>query len=292
MPTDSRNNLPIRLAQVITGRFAPSPSGPLHAGSALAAIGSYLSAKSQGGRWLLRIDDIDSTRCRPEAAGQILRQLDSLGLAWDGPLRYQSQHQDQYAAALQRLREQELAYPCDCTRQSLAHRPCSCRSQPPRSPRAWRLDLHALLRAPWQDRYLGTQEFIPPEQPPALLRADGPFAYLLCCVVDDAEQGITEVIRGADLTAITPLQQYLQRQLGLPSLQYGHLPLLYDAKGKKLSKSDSATAFDARIVWEQSLQTLGWETPADLRGASPDDWRDWALAEWARRWDGLRRSAG
>ncbi|WP_308388790.1 tRNA glutamyl-Q(34) synthetase GluQRS [Acidithiobacillus sp. AMEEHan] len=285
MPTDSCNNLPIRSAQVITGRFAPSPSGPLHAGSALAAIGSYLSAKTQGGRWLLRIDDIDGARCRPEAPEQILRQLDSLGLAWDGPIRYQSQHLEQYAAALRHLQEQELAYPCDCTRQSLVQRSCTCRGRPPRRPRAWRLDLRGLPHTTWYDRYLGRQEPSFPKHPPVLLRADGPFAYLLCCVVDDAEQGITEIIRGADLAAITPLQQYLQRQLGLPSAQYGHLPLVYDQNGKKLSKSDGAAAFDARIIWEQSLQAMGWDTPAELRGASPEEWRDWSLAEGVRQWN-------
>ncbi len=267
----------INRADAITGRFAPSPSGALHAGSALAAIGSYLSAKSQGGRWLLRIDDIDTGRCRHGAHDQILRQLESLGLEWDGPIRYQSAHGDQYAAALATLQQRGLAYPCACTRQDLTQRPCRCREQPPQSARAWRLDIRKLPQTPWTDRYLGIHAVANPEVPPVLLRADGPIAYLLACVVDDAEQGVSEVIRGADLTEITPLQQYLQQELGLATPDYGHLPLLCSTDGKKLSKSADAGAFDPAAAWEQSLQVLGWKTPASLRGASSVEWREWAL---------------
>ncbi|MEL5848363.1 MAG: tRNA glutamyl-Q(34) synthetase GluQRS [Candidatus Igneacidithiobacillus chanchocoensis] len=267
----------------VTGRFAPSPSGPLHEGSVLAAIGSYLSAKGQGGRWLLRIDDIDAQRCHPIYAGQMQEQLTMLGLHWDGAIRYQSTCQTDYDAAFAKLRADDYVYPCGCSRQSLLQSPCRCRERPPAQPRAWRLDLRTARVDFWQDRYLGMQENRFSEQDPVLLRADGPYAYIFACVVDDQAQDVTEVIRGADLVSITPVQRFLQDCLGYPQPQYGHLPLVIGQDGKKLSKSAGAAAFDPRRAWEQSLRRLGFPTPEWLRGAPPDEWRAWALEVWATK---------
>jgi glutamyl-Q tRNA(Asp) synthetase len=285
MESEERNDQGALRAEThdVTGRFAPSPSGPLHEGSVLAAIGSYLSAKGEGGRWLLRIDDIDVQRCHPADAEQIQEQLIMLGLHWDGAIRYQSACRTDYDAAFAKLRAARLAYPCGCSRQSLLQSPCRCREQAPKRARAWRLDLRTAQADAWQDRYLGVQEGRFPERDPVLLRADGPYAYVFACVVDDRAQGVTEVIRGADLVSVTPVQRFLQGCLGYPQPKYGHLPLVLGRDGKKLSKSAGAEAFDPRRAWEQSLQRLGFPAPEWLRGAPPDEWRGWALETWAKR---------
>ncbi|MGE4530682.1 MAG: tRNA glutamyl-Q(34) synthetase GluQRS [Acidithiobacillus sp.] len=274
------------LSSPVIGRFAPSPSGPLHAGSLIAAIGSYLSARSQGGRWLLRMENIDESRTRPGAAERILRQTEALGLDWDGPVWIQSTRKERYQDALTLLIAAQEAYPCGCTRQEIRragnHYPGTCRAglRPGRPARSWRLRLPETLDA-WADRFLGPQVSTEMSGDPILLRADGYFAYLLACVVDDAEQGVTEVLRGQDLLSLTAIQRYLQQILGYPHPSYGHLPLLYNAEGHKLSKSTDSPAWssDPGLAWEATLRYLGWATPQFLHGAPAVSWRDWALAQ-------------
>jgi glutamyl-Q tRNA(Asp) synthetase len=258
-----------------TGRFAPSPTGPLHAGSLVAALASWLDARAHGGRWLVRIEDVDTTRCVPGADLVILRQLAQCGLEPDEAPVWQSQRGALYQDALDRLVAQGRAYPCACSRGDIAVAlaalgrtkprhgelvyPGTCRGGlNGRAARAWRLHVPAgAVR--WTDRRLGAQsqdvaqavgDFV-------LKRADGLFAYQLAVVVDDADQGITHVVRGEDLADNTARQIVLQQALGLPSLVYLHAPLVRDAQGEKLSKQTGAAA----------LQTDGEHAIRALRDA-------------------------
>ncbi len=248
------------------GRFAPSPTGPLHAGSLVAALASWLDARAHGGRWLLRIEDVDQSRCRPEHEALILQQLQQCQLLADEPPRRQSTREDRYAAVLQGLVEAGHAYPCGCTRRDIddtlaaqgqVHQrhgervyPGTCRhGLQGRTARAWRLrsdEAGANLVIDWRDRRLGAQrqdvtssvgDFV-------LRRADGLSAYQLAVVVDDGDQGITHVVRGEDLADNTPRQLLLQRRLGLPTPLYLHTPLVLASDGQKLSKQNGAAALD------------------------------------------------
>lgn len=243
------------------GRFAPSPTGPLHFGSMVAAIASYLDARASGGEFLVRIEDIDTLRCVPGADRIILRQLEAHGIEWDGEVVYQSQRRDRYAAALNKLAAQ--TYPCACTRRESAD--CKCREglPPGRRPRAVRLRGDG-----------ATGDFI-------LKRADGLWAYQLAVVVDDAEQGITHVVRGADLEDSTRGQQYLFRLLQHPPPEYFHVPIALDEQGKKLSKQNRAPAVPTDRPWETAarvLRFLGFEPPNE-----PGVLR-WGIENWDRRW--------
>ena len=248
-----------------TGRFAPSPTGLLHAGSLVAALASWLDARAHGGQWLVRIEDVDTPRCMPGADQIILQQLAACGLTSDSPLLWQSQRGEHYAAALQSLVNQGWAYPCGCSRKeiesaqavarhSAAVYPGTCREGLNGKPaRAWRLNVLAVQAAlglpaitHWRDRRLGAQQqnvgqdvgdFV-------LRRADGPWAYQLAVVVDDAAQCITHVVRGQDLADNTARQIVLQRALGLPTPHYLHTPLVLGANGEKLSKQNGALALD------------------------------------------------
>lgn len=231
------------------GRFAPSPTGDLHFGSLVAALASFLRARQLGGQWLLRVEDIDPPR---EVAGStrgILATLAALGLRSDQPPLYQSQRGHAYAAALQALREAGHAFPCWCSRAALTeagpHRDGRCLHAPSRRPPAWR------LRAPdveiaFEDGLQGgfRQNLREAVGDFVLLRGDGLWSYQLACVVDDAQQGISEVVRGCDLLDSTPRQIYLQSLLGLPTPAYLHLPLATDRAGSKLSKSAGTPAVD------------------------------------------------
>jgi len=265
----------------VRGRFAPTPSGPLHEGSVLAAIASFLSAKAAGGSWYLRLEDLDRPRIKPGAAARILGQLERLGLEWDGAILWQSEHEERYRAALDRLIAARLAYPCGCSRAALQRSAgrCPCLERPPTKARAWRLWPRAEAVATWEDRWRGAQNPEVPRPPPALLRADGVIAYVLAAVVDDGLQGISEVVRGEDLLPLTGVQRQLQAHLGLVSPDYAHLPLLRDREGRKLSKSAGAPAFDTPPgkAWETTLTRLGWHLPQALRGADAGTLRDWAL---------------
>ncbi|MED5618608.1 tRNA glutamyl-Q(34) synthetase GluQRS [Ideonella sp. BN130291] len=288
------------------GRFAPSPTGPLHAGSLVAALASWLDARAHGGRWLVRIEDVDTPRCMPGADVEILRQLTALGLRPDEPPVWQSQRAAGYEAALQRLIARGDAYGCRCTRRQIelaleaAGRPHArhhelvypgtCRLAPPTAaPRAWRVrcgDEARPVVVDWHDRRLGPQrqdvthavgDFV-------LRRADGLWAYQLAVVVDDAEQGITHIVRGEDLADNTARQIHLQRLLRLALPRYLHTPLVRDARGEKLSKQHGAPALDvARPI--EALQAA-----AEVLGLPPQsaatsaDWLASAVPAWRGRW--------
>ncbi|MHB0981923.1 MAG: tRNA glutamyl-Q(34) synthetase GluQRS [Thiobacillus sp.] len=278
------------------GRFAPSPSGPLHFGSLVAAVASWLDARAAGGRWLVRMEDLDRPRCEPGAADIILRQLEAYGLAWDGAVLVQSQRDDDYAEALDVLKESGAAYPCACTRSQLAQAPRNregeiiypgtCRNGLPAGAvaRAWRVRVPD-VNTHFYDRIYGDlQQNLAHEVGDFIVRrADGLFAYQLAVVVDDAFQGITHVVRGADLLWNTPRQIYLQTLLGLPTPSYAHVPLVTNAAGQKLSKQTLAPALPGTgrsAVLAQALAALGHPPPAELAGAEPAGQLVWAAAHW------------
>lgn len=281
----------------VVGRFAPSPSGPLHFGSMVAALGSSLSARAAGGRWLLRIEDVDTPRIVPGAAEGILRTLEQFGFEWDGPVVWQSRRTDAYRAAFEALRAAERVFPCACTRREIADSalardgtrryPGTCRDglAPGREARAWRLRVEpgevsfddavqGLIR---EDVAADVGDFV-------LLRADGLFAYQLAVVVDDAEAGVTEVVRGADLLDSTGRQILLQRLLGHPQPRYAHLPVASNAAGEKLSKQTLARAVEgadpARVLVD-ALDFLGQEPPAGLAEAGLAAVWAWARQHWS-----------
>ena len=281
------------------GRFAPSPTGPLHFGSLVAAVGSYLDACSHGGQWLLRIEDVDQPRTVPGAADDILRTLAAFGFEWDGEVVVQSRRLDRYHAALVRLQLDGDVYPCACSRSEIAAAtsqrsvdggllyPGVCRAglAEGRAARAWRIRVpdQALC---FDDRIQGTNcqnlerevgDFV-------LLRADGQYAYQLAVVVDDAEQGVSDVIRGVDLLDSTARQIYLQQRLGLPTPRYGHLPVVVNALGEKLSKQTRAAAVEAKegsAALARAMSFLGHLVPAELSGAPLPDFWSWAVSAWS-----------
>ncbi|MFZ5492696.1 MAG: tRNA glutamyl-Q(34) synthetase GluQRS [Pseudomonadota bacterium] len=278
------------------GRFAPTPSGELHLGSLLAAVGSYLSARRAGGRWLLRIDDLDPPRVVPGAAAAILRSLEAHGLPWDGEVLWQSRRTDAYRAALDQLRRAGRVYPCACTRRELAaaaragvdgpvyRGTCRAGLPPGHDARAWRLRVpdadigfhDAVQGDVCQNLAREVGDFV-------LQRADGLLAYQLATVVDDAFQGVTEVARGVDLLTSTPRQIHLQHCLGLPQPGYAHLPLLVDRAGLKLGKQTRAAPLDntaASANLQAVLSALRLPPPADLHGAPPAELLRWAVARW------------
>jgi glutamyl-Q tRNA(Asp) synthetase len=262
-----------------TGRFAPSPTGPLHMGSLIAALASWLDARSAGGLWLIRMDDLDRPRCVPGAADGILETLRRLGLDWDGDVVYQSARLGLYRRALERL--QSHSYWCSCSRREIADSslslasdgapiyPGTCRPGSSRRPRALRVRTSSEAIV-FDDRVQGRQaqclerdigDFV-------LYRADGQFAYQLAVAVDDAEQGVTDVVRGADLLDSTARQIHLQRLLGLPTPRYLHVPVAIDAHGEKLSKQTGAQPVDASFAAIRSaLRFLGQRESSSLAQA-------------------------
>ena len=288
------------------GRFAPSPTGPLHFGSLVAAVGSYLEAKRRGGLWLLRIEDLDPPREQAGAADAILRTLEACGMGWDGEPLYQSRRSVAYRAALARLEAQGLVYACGCSRREIADSglgpggaliypgTCRLRLAPGKTPRATRVrvDGNAIE---FEDTVQGNmhQDLAAEAGDFVLLRADGLHAYQLAVVVDDAEQGITDVVRGADLLASTPRQIYLQRLLGLGTPRYLHLPAVVNAAGEKLSKQTHAPPVDERNpvpALTQVMEFLGQAPPADLRRATLAEFWSWALSHWDAQQIPRRRS--
>jgi glutamyl-Q tRNA(Asp) synthetase len=295
-----------------TGRFAPSPTGPLHAGSLVAALASWLDARAHGGRWLLRIEDTDTPRCVPGAAQTIAAQLAACGLLADEPVTYQSANYGRYATALQQLVASGQAYPCGCSRSDVqalwaarAARAARGVQRPPgtelpypgtcrgglngKPARAWRLRCAAQTPGVvhWFDRALGPQQQDVPKAVGdfVLKRADGLWAYQLAVVVDDAAQGVTHVVRGQDLADNTPRQLLLQRALHLPTPLYLHTPLVLAADGQKLSKQTGAKALDVSDGEPQALaalqaagQVLGLPL---LQAASTADWLGQAVPAWA-----------
>lgn len=280
------------------GRFAPSPTGPLHFGSLVAAVASYLRARSQAGSWLVRMEDIDPPREPPGAADHILRSLEAFGLEWDGPVLYQSSRLEAYRHHVRELTERGLAFPCSCSRKDIedhlgerrpgesAVYPGLCREKPrrPDSDCAIRLrvqDLSVgfvdLLQGPFE-QHLGREvgDFV-------LQRKDGMPAYQLAVVVDDAHQAITEVCRGTDLLDNTPRQIFLQQMLGFPTPRYLHFPLVLAAGGEKLSKQTGAPGLDpdrGGAVMTEVLRFLGLAPDDGLRGAPPAEQLAWAACCW------------
>ncbi len=273
------------------GRFAPSPTGPLHFGSLISAVGSYLQARKAGGRWLVRMEDLDLPRVVPGAADGILATLEAFGLYWDGEVLYQSRRFRAYTAAQEQLWEH--LYPCGCSRAEIRQRagkraiyPGTCRAglPPGKGPRALRLSTQGrnitfhdrVQGSHWQDLEREVGDFV-------IRRADGLFAYQLAVVVDDAEQGITEVVRGSDLLDSTPRQILLQRLLGYPEPRYAHLPVVTNAEGQKLSKQTHAPPLDRSnplpALW-RALLFLGQQPPRELLEGGLDDFWKWAVHHW------------
>ena len=280
----------------VRGRFAPSPTGPLHFGSLIAAAGSYLNVKSADGEWRVRIDDIDPPREAAGAADDILRTLEAYGFEWDGDVLYQSRRRDAYETALDDLRRAQALYPCGCTRKEIADSsvlgiegpvyPGTCRAglAEERSARAWRVRTG---NAPieFTDGVQGLQSSILEQDIGDFVvrRADGLYAYQLACTVDDAEQGMTEVVRGADLLTSSARQIHLQHLLGLPTPAYTHLPAVLNAQGEKLSKQTHAEALSrARpvdVLW-RALDFLGQNPPQAWREARLDEFWQAARQRW------------
>ena len=277
------------------GRFAPSPTGPLHFGSLVAALGSYLDARQQNGIWLLRMEDLDREREVKGAADEILRSLERFGFEWDEEVLYQSRRREAYEEVLQGLRRDGYAYPCACSRKQIAERaeigiegpiyPGSCRNGLPPGART------RSIRLLTQDKEISLQDRIqgPLSQNPArevgdfvIRRADGHHAYQLAVVVDDAWQQVNQVVRGADLLSSTPRQCYLQELLTLPQPGYAHLPLAVDATGRKLSKQYKDAPVDPRKPLDgllQGLEFLGQAMPTERPVDLNDFWR-WAIEQW------------
>jgi glutamyl-Q tRNA(Asp) synthetase len=281
------------------GRFAPSPTGPLHFGSLVAALGSYLDARANGGEWLVRIEDVDEPRRMPGAADGILRTLDAFGFEWDGEVVVQSRRLDLYHAALVRLQLNGDVYPCACSRSEIASAttkasvdgglvyPGTCRNglADGKAARAWRLrvpdqEIHFVDRVQGEARQnleRDVGDFV-------LLRADGQYAYQLAVVVDDAAQGVNAVVRGVDLLDSTARQMWLQQCLGLPTPSYAHLPVVVNAFGEKLSKQTQAAAVDpalGSIVLASALRFLGHQLPVELRGVPLTGFWRWAISNWS-----------
>ena len=286
------------------GRFAPSPTGPLHAGSLVAALASWLDARAHSGQWLVRIEDVDTPRCVPGAADTILQQLASCGLLPDAPPVYQSQRGALYQQALDQLTRAGLAYPCGCTRQDIASAlaikgharerhgeliyPGTCRAGLRGKPaRAWRFltsQTGQSTKVSWTDRRLGLQTQNVSEQVGdfVLRRADGLWAYQLAVVVDDAAQGVTDVVRGEDLADNTARQILLQRALGLPTPRYLHTPLVLGANGEKLSKQNGAQSL--LLSHSPAVLTAMNAAAACLHLPAASGTLAEALAQWVKQW--------
>ncbi len=286
------------------GRFAPSPTGPLHFGSLAAAVASYLDARRHSGAWLVRMEDLDVPRTVAGAAANILNTLEAFGLHWDGEVLYQSHRTDAYEAALQRLCEMRAAYPCACTRKEIADSalhgidgqiyPGTCRNGVPvgREGRAWRVRTDCASATgsaggvvEFEDSLQGrvAQHLERDIGDFVVRRADGLFAYQLAVVVDDAFQGVTDVVRGADLLASTPRQIYLQRLLGLSTPRYMHVPVAVNEAGEKLSKQTLAAPVAhcrPSAVLRDVLQFLRQQPPPGLQGEGTEGILQWATANW------------
>jgi glutamyl-Q tRNA(Asp) synthetase len=284
----------------VVGRFAPSPTGPLHLGSLVAALGSYLMAKSSGGIWQLRMEDLDLPRVVPGIADDMLATLELLGFQWDGAVVYQSRRTEQYREAAQELVRRGLAYPCGCTRSEIAQiasaphedglvYPGICRGglPPQKVERALRLKVYDEMVS-FDDLVMGhySQHLTGSCGDFVIHRADGPYAYHLAVVVDDAAFGVNQVVRGADLLSSTPRQIYLQRIFGYATPCYAHLPLVTGPGGAKLSKRDHAVSLAAGcdLVREggallcAALRFLGQSPPPALQGAAPGEILDWGVS--------------
>lgn len=273
----------------VTGRFAPSPTGPLHFGSVVAAVASYMQAKSQHGRWLIRMDDIDTPRNQTGADSSILKSLEILGLHWDGDVLLQTQRHEAYQQALDLLSGKNLVYRCRCTRKQLQGHsyPGTCRHKNYSADQQ-----HALRLMTTQepihfiDQIQGDyQQILQDDMGDFIVRrADNIIAYHVATVVDDAYQGITEIIRGADLLDSTPRQIYLQRILDYPEPVYAHHPIVVDKHGKKLSKQHHARPIDDSspvITLFSALEFLGQNPDKDLLQGNIEEVIQWGINNWS-----------
>ena len=280
----------------VVGRFAPSPTGPLHFGSLIAALGSWMSARCRGGTWRLRIDDLDRARNVRGMADHIRRQLEQLGLDWDGPVLFQTSRIDAYVAGLQALQDAGVTYPCSCSRREIAtgaeHGPLgpiyrgTCRERGPVAGRAAAVRLklrpgeHAVadrLRGCWSIRHDRIGDV-------AVMRRNGTPAYHLVTTLDDAHLGVTEVVRGCDLECASVIQQEIQHHLGLPAIDWAHLPLVMTADGSdKLSKQTGAPPLDPAMdpigPLLEAWAFLGQTSPP-ARPATPHEFLAWAVSSW------------
>ena len=269
------------------GRFAPSPTGHLHFGSLVAAVGSYLQARAHGAAWHVRIDDIDGPRTVPGSADSILRDLERLGLEWDGPVRYQSGRVDRYREAMSILERNGWTFPCGCSRRDYDRiYPGTCRRGLPPGKRArtrrmrvgaTSIELDDLVQGIYRQSLRDeVGDFV-------VRRADGVHAYHLAAVIDDADDGIEEIVRGADLLESTPRQVHLQLCLGLRTPRYAHLPVAVNAAGQKLSKQTFAEPVSTRApvpLLVEVLEFLGQAPETELGHAPLADFWSWALSSW------------
>ncbi len=287
--------------QLYRGRFAPSPTGPLHFGSLVAAAASYLDARAAGGEWLVRMEDLDTPRNAPGAADGILRSLEAFGFEWDGAVLFQSSRVEAYKDALENLKRRVLVFPCGCSRLETGEDgryAGTCRGglRPGRAPRSWRMRVQD-APVEYDDRLLGPRrenlaescgDFV-------LLRADGIFAYQLAVVVDDAFQRITDVVRGSDLLGSTARQIHLQRALGSETPRYLHVPVVLGTDGQKLSKQTKAAPVSdstpGPALWK-ALQFLGQTPPDGLQRADALEILQWAVRNWSVASIDARESAG
>lgn len=278
------------------GRFAPSPTGPLHLGSLYSALAGFLQARSQHGKWLLRIDDLDIPRNVPGSTESILTTLDAFGLYWDGPVDYQSRHVPEYEQVLDRLVRDNLVYPCVCSRKTLAsattdhHSPdvypgtCKNRLIPLDQPHSLRIKTDSITIS-FEDDLQGciSHDLAKQDGDFILKRKDRIIAYQFAVVLDDDRQQINHVVRGYDLLNETPKQIYLQQLLGLAQPGYMHVPIVIDSGGFKLSKQTCATAVDLKdpgMVLFELLVLLRQYPPSELKRAPPRELLDWATAHW------------
>lgn len=287
-------------ASFVCGRFAPTPSGPLHLGSLVTALASYCDARSQHGQWLLRIEDLDTPRVVKDSADDILRTLEAFGFEWDGPVVYQSERFEAYEESLQRLHQDGLVYHCECSRKSLYRRnldsgplgliyPGICRERKLGNRElSQRLNLQQAGRVSFIDAHYGPYSLdISKEVGDIIIkRIDGVFAYHLAVVMDDGWQQINQIVRGADLLEVTTVHLYLNQLLEIPLAEYLHIPLIKNRDGKKLSKQTGATALDIENASEllvRALKFLGQPVESGLQTSAPDEILEYAIEHWQRQ---------
>ena len=304
LSNNSTPSVSIKTGGSVVGRFAPSPTGALHTGSLVAAVGSYLMAKQRGGRWLLRVDDLDANRQIPGMADDIMRTLELFGLLWDGEVAYQSRHRGEYQHYFELLQQSGMLYPCCCSRREIARSASAPHPEDDGIPysgrcrgginaataviRSWR------VRVPDEvsffDLRRGTvcQELSTVSGDFVLRRGDGEFAYQLAVVVDDYLTGVNQVVRGEDLLSSTPRQIYLQRLLALPRPDYCHLPLVTGPDGVKLSKRDHLLSHQLGTLSGResallltALRFLGLNPPNELTGSSCHTILQWGVSHFS-----------
>lgn len=294
----TREQLSNTSENLYVGRFAPSPTGGLHFGSLVSALASYLDAKHNNGQWLLRIEDLDPPREEPGAISKIIQCLEAHHLYWDGDILYQSQRLAAYTETLEQLRTQSLVYPCYCTRKQLAKEPGpypgTCRNitnlHKPSSTRLLTSSLpqvhqHVHFNLSFDDLILGDTQCENTLGDFIIRRKDGLFSYQLAVVIDDAYQGITHIIRGADLLDCTPAQQFLFQLLNKPTPQFGHVPVALNDQGQKLSKQHGAQTLDnkqSRDNLRSALTFLNHQPSAEFIDANEDELLHWAVQHWDR----------